>query len=237
MALDKKAVADWRKVKELTSLTPAGIFPNYPQPPGDSFDVARAKQLLAEAGYRDGAGNFDPQKFEASEIELIANNDGSNVPFAEFIQAQWKQNLGVTIALRIMEGKTFFKAQDELDYKGVSRTGFSADYLDPYTFLGIFYTPTGSNGTGWWDPKYVELLDEANRTIDPQKRYEILAQAEKLLLDAQPILPIVVGTTRWMKKPYVKGMYPNALTLHAWKFVYIERDPAKWDYGVPDMKP
>jgi oligopeptide transport system substrate-binding protein len=236
MALDKKAVADWRKVKALTSFTPSGIFPDYPQPPGDSFDIARAKQLLAEAGYRDAAGNFDPHKFEASEIELIVNTDGNNVTFAEFVLAQWKQNLGVAIQLRIMEGKTFFKAQEELEYKGLSRIGFSADYLDPYTFLGIFYTPTGSNGTGWWDPKYVELLDEANRTIDPQKRYEILAQAEKLLLDVQPVLPIVVGTTRWMKKPYVKGMYPNAMTLHAWKFVYIERDPAKWDYGVPEMK-
>ena len=38
-----------------------------------------------------------------------------------------------------------------------------------------------------------------------------------------------------MKKPYVKGMYPNPQTMHAWKWVYIERDSAKWDYGVPNM--
>jgi hypothetical protein len=38
-----------------------------------------------------------------------------------------------------------------------------------------------------------------------------------------------------MKKPYVKGMYPNPGTLHPWKFVYIEHDQAKWDTGVPDM--
>jgi hypothetical protein len=62
-----------------------------------------------------------------------------------------------------------------------------------------------------------------------------LAQAEKLLLDAQPVMPLVVATTRWMKKPYVKGMYPNATTLFPWKWVYIERDQAKWDYGVPNM--
>jgi hypothetical protein len=38
-----------------------------------------------------------------------------------------------------------------------------------------------------------------------------------------------------MKKPYVKGLYPNPQTLHAWKFVYIEHDRAKWDHGMPDM--
>ena len=235
MSLDKKALADWRHVKPLTTMTPGGIFPGYPLPKGDPFDPEKAKHLLAEAGYRNAAGNFDPKKFEASEVELITNPDGNNIPYAEFIQAQWKQNLGVTIPIRIMEGKTFFKAQAALDYKGVSRTGWSADYMDPNTFLTLFYTPTGTNGTGWWDPKYVELLDEANRTIDHQRRYELLAKAEQLLLDAQPVLPLTVGSTRWMKKPYVKGMYPNPVTLHSWKWVYIERDSAKWDYGTPDM--
>jgi len=235
MALDKKALADWRHVRALTSIIPDGIFPGYPHPKGDPFDPEKAKKLLAEAGYHDASGNFDPHKFEASEIELIVNPDANNIPFAEFIQAQWKQSLGATISLRVMENKTFFKAQTSLDYKGVARTGWSADYLDPFTFLGIFYTPAGSNGTGWWDPKYVELLDQANRTTDHLKRYAMLAQAEQLLLDAQPVIPLIVGTTRMMKKPYVKGLYPNPVTLHSWKAVYIERDQSKWDYGMPDM--
>ncbi len=233
MSLDKKALADWRHVRALTTVIPEGVFPGYPQLKGDPFDPEKAKQLLIEAGYHDASGKFDPQKFEASEIELIVNPDANNLPYAEFIQAQWKQNLGATVSIRVMENKTFFKAQASLDYKGVSRTGWSADYLDPFTFLGIFYSK--SNATGWWDPKYVELLDRANRTTDHQKRYELLAQAEQLLLEAQPIIPLVVGTTRWVKKPYVKGLYPNPVTLHSWKAVYIERDPSKWDYGMPDM--
>jgi oligopeptide transport system substrate-binding protein len=235
MSVDKKALADWRQVKPLYGIVPTGIFPGYPEAKGDLFDPEKAKHLLAQAGYADARGIYDPQKFAASEVELITNPDGSNLQYAEFIQAQWKQNLGATIPIRVMEGKTFFRAQAALDYKGVSRTGWSADYMDPYTFLSIFYTPSGTNATGWYDPKYVQLLDEANRTIDHQQRYQLLAQAEQLLLDAQPVLPIVVPTTRWMKKPYVKGMYPNAATLHAWKSVYIERDPAKWDYAMPDM--
>lgn len=235
MSLDKKALADWRHARSLTSIIPDGIFPGYPQPKGDQFDPDKAKRLLIEAGYHDGAGNFDPHKFEGSEIELIVNPDANNIPFAEFIQAQWKQNLGATIPMRVMENKTYFLAQSHLDYKGVSRTGWSADYLDPFTFLGIFYTQGGSNNTGWWDPKYVELLDRANRMTDHQQRYALLAQAEQILLDAQPVIPLIVGTTRMMKKPYVKGLYPNPVTLHSWKAVYIERDPSKWDYGMPDM--
>jgi oligopeptide transport system substrate-binding protein len=235
MGLDKQALATWRHVKPLTGFVPAGIFPGYPQPQGDPFDPEKAKRLLVEAGYGDASGNLDAEKFNASEVELITNPDGNNLTYAEFIQAQWKQNLGVTIQIRVMESKTFASAQAKLEYKGVSRFGWSADYMDPFTFLGLFYTAGGNNGTGWSDPKYTELLDEANRTVDHQKRYEILAQAEKILLDAQPIMPITVGTTRWMKKPYVKGMYPNPATLFAWKWIYIERDPAKWDFGVPKM--
>ncbi|HEX3085196.1 MAG TPA: peptide ABC transporter substrate-binding protein [Pyrinomonadaceae bacterium] len=235
MSLDKKALADWRHVAALTTMTPDGIFPGYPQPKGDPFDPEKAKKLLAEAGYKDAGGNFDPKKFEATEIEMITNPDGNNIPYAEFIQAQWKQNLGATISIRVMENKTFTQTQTKLEYKGISRTGWSADYMDPFTFLSIFYTPTGTNATGWWDPKYVALLDEANRTTDHLQRYKILAQAEQLLLDAQPVIPLTVGTTRLMKKPYVKGLYPNAATLIPWKYAYIERDPSKWDYGMPDM--
>jgi len=235
MALDKKALADWRHVKPLSAITPDGIFPGYPQPKGDPFDPEKAKLLLAEAGYRDAAGNFDPKKFAQSEVELITNPDGNNLTFAEFIQAQWKQTLGATIQIRVMEAKTYFAARANLDYKGVSRFGWSGDYMDPYTFLSIFYTAGGSNGTGWWDPKYVALLDEANRTVDHQKRYELLAEAEKMVVEVQPVIPLVAGSTRWMKKPYVKGMYPNPMTLHPWKWIYLERDQAKWDYGMPKM--
>ncbi len=235
MALDKKALADWRHVQPLIGVTPQGIFPGYPQPQGDVFDPEKARRLLAEAGYRDAGGNFDPAKFSAAEVELITNADGSNIPFAEFNQALWKRSLGITIQIRVMESTTFHAEVAKLDYKGMARTGWGADYMDPFTFLDLYSTPTGNNGTGWWDRRYVELLDEANRTIDHQRRYEILAQAEQMVLDAQPIIPTVVGTTRWMKKPYVKGMYPNPLSLYSWKSVYIERDPAKWDYGVPSM--
>jgi oligopeptide transport system substrate-binding protein len=235
MSIDKVAVGAWRHAKPLTAITPEGMFPGYPQPKGDKFDPERAKTLLADVGYRDGSGKFDPNKVPIDQIELTINPDGGNLPLAEFMQAQWKQNLGITIPIHIMEQATFLAARGKLEYKGMSRTGWGADYMDPFTFLGLYYTSSSNNGTGWLDPRYVALLDEANSTGDHQKRYELLARAEALALDAQPVLPLMTTSARWMKKPYIKGMYPNAASLFPWKWVYIERDPAKWDYGVPNM--
>ena len=235
MGLDKKALALWRHSKPLTAITPEGMFPGYPQPKGDPFDPEKAKSLLADAGYRDSSGKFDPQKFPVDQIEIGINPDGNNIPMAEFIQAQWKQNLGVSIPIKIMEQKTFLAARSKLEYKGISRNGWGADYMDPFTFLGLYYTPSGNNGTGWWNPKYAALLDEANSTGDHQKRLELMAKAEALALEAQPVMPLLTTSARWMKKPYIKGMYPNPASLFPWKWVYIERDQSKWDYGVPDM--
>jgi len=238
-SIDKNAWAAWRKiVKPLTAFTPEGIFPGYPQPKGDDFNPERARQLLGEAGFpviKNSDGSFSCPKFPIKDVEYIYNTQESNKAMAEWMQSQWKQNLGITVGLRNMESKTFLNARSKLEYKGFSRGGWSADYMDPFSFLSLFYTG-GESGTGWLDPKYVAMVDEANRTLDQQKRYELLAQAEKYMMDAQPVIPLDTASVNWVKKPYVKGMYPNPGSLFPWKFVYIERDQAKWDYGTPSLE-
>jgi hypothetical protein len=101
--------------------------------------------------------------------------------------------------------------------------------------LGLLYTANNDSGTGWHDDKYDALLNKANSELDPQKRYEYLAEAEWLVSQQHAMLPLLTAATNWIKKPYVKGMYPNPATLHAWKFVYIEPDQAKWDKNVADI--
>ena len=239
MAIDKINYSKSRRItKPLSAFTPEAIFVGYPQPKGEGFDPEQARKLLGEAGFpvtKQADGSFQCQAFPIGEVEYIFNTNSSNRAMAEFMQAQWKQNLGITVPLRSMEFKTFLPTRSKLEYKGFAIGLWGADYLDPFTFLGLFSTPDGSNGTGWYDPKYVAMLNEANRTLDQQQRYEQLAKAEKYLLDNQPVIPIETFAVNWLKKPYVKGMYPNAASLYAWKFVYIERDPAKWDYGVPSL--
>jgi oligopeptide transport system substrate-binding protein len=239
MAIDKDTWVKWRKiVKPLPGITPLGIFRDYQLPQPTKFDPEQARQLLAQAGYavtKKNDGSYSCPNFPADQ-EYIYPTATPNKITAEYMQAQWKQNLGIVVSLRAMDFRTFLDTRAKLDYKGLAFGAFSADYMDPFTFLSIFYTPTGDNGTGWWDQKYVDLLDEGNRNPDRAKRFELFSKAEKYMLTAQPIIPLETAAVNWLKKPFVKGMYPNAGSLFAWKYVYIEHDPAKWDYATPDMK-
>ncbi|MBC8029441.1 MAG: peptide ABC transporter substrate-binding protein [Pyrinomonadaceae bacterium] len=238
MAIDKVTYSKAKRTTTpLSAFTPQGIFVGYPQPKGEPFDPDQARRLLGAAGFpvtQNADGSFACESFPAAGLTLIYPTHSSNRALSEFMQAQWKQNLGITISLSNMESKTYYAARNNLEYKGFALGIWGADYMDPTSFLNIFLTP-GDSGSGWWDQKYVDLLEEANHTLDRQKRYELLAKAEKYMLDAQPIIPIETPSVNWVKKPYVKGMYPNPASLYPWKFVYIERDSSKWDYKTPSL--
>jgi len=239
MSIDKETYSKSKRItKPLTAFTPKGIFVGYPQPEGERFDPERARQLLGEAGYpvtKNADGSFQCDKFPVGEVSFNYATHSSNKALAEFMQAQWKQNLGITVMLRNSDFRTFNQTRAKLDYKGFALMIWAADYMDPATFLNIFLTPSGDNGSGWWDKRYVEMIEAGNHALTPQKRYELLAQAEKYLLEAQPMIPIETPAVNWVKKPYLKGLYPNPSSLFAWKYVYIERDPAKWDYSTPSL--
>lgn len=229
LALDKSVItATRRNSKPLSTLIPLDVFAGYPSVQQVEFNPEKAKQLLAEAGYKDDAGNYDANKFPINEIAITFNTSDGNKFTAEIIQSQWKRNLGLTVPLKNMETKTFIGVITKLEYKGFARFGYSSDYMDPYSLLSVFAAGGGDNGTGWKDERFEKIVDEANRTLDATKRNQMLAEAEKLFLSEQPIIPLTTSSTNWLKKPYVKGMYANPLTLHPWKYVYLERDSSKW---------
>lgn len=259
LAIDREALSKLRKVtKPLYFQTPSGIFPDYDkamakvgeeirQQRGISpeewekekkqFDPEKARKLLAEAGFpvQQNGNSFSCPSFPADSLALNFNTNESNRQIAEFVQAQWRQNLGITIPLKSQEFRTFLQERNALRYEGLSQSLWSGDYMDPYTFLGLHYGKSNNGAAGFYDPKYDQLLDDANRELDPQKRYEKLARTEYYLLEQRPSIPLKIDATNWMKKPFVKGMYPNPGTLFPWKFVYIERDPAKWDKDVENI--
>jgi oligopeptide transport system substrate-binding protein len=257
LAVDRQALSKFRKTtKPLFNFVPEGILSKYDEVRTRvfaeelkankisaedwgkrMFDAEQARRILTEAGYpvvKDGDGWSCPS-FPVDKVSVTYNTSESNKAVAEFMQAQWKQNLGITVPLKNMEWKTFLPVRKAVDYQGMARAGWIGDYMDPYSFLNLFYRENNDSSTGWYDPKYDKMLDDANKENDPVKRFEILAKAEFYLLQSQPMIPMQTQATNLIKKPFVKGMYPNPGTLHAWKFIYLERDPAKWDTKVDNI--
>jgi len=258
LAVDRQALSNFRKVtKPLYDLTPSGIFPEYDKARAkvsedirkergiapdvwakyNKFDAEQARKTLTEAGFpveKSGSGYACPT-FPTGDVSLMFNTNENNKAIAEFVQAQWRQNLGVTIPLKSQEFKTFLSDRHQVQYSGFAQSLWSGDYMDPYTFLGLHYGYPNNGDAGFNDAKYNKMLDDANAELDPTKRYEMLARAEFYLMEQQPSIPLTINATNWMKKPYVKGMYPNPGTLLPWKFVYIEQDPSNWDTDVEGL--
>lgn len=254
LAIDRDALSKFRKTTQpLVDFTPEGIFPKYEEARtkvykeelakiGSSleewkarkFDGEAARKILTDLGYKvEKSGNgFVTRDFPADQVSLTYNTAESNKAVAEFIQAQWKQNLGITVPLKNMEWKTFLNHRKELAYDGMARAGWVGDYMDPFTFLNLFYSENNDSSTGWFKPEYDKLLDAANSDPDEMGRFEKLARAEFMVMQDQAVIPLQTQATNWIKKPFVKGLYPNPGTLHAWKFVYIEHEESKWDRDV-----
>ena len=97
------------------------------------------------------------------------------------------------------------------------------DYLDPTTFLDLLRSGAGNNGTRWSSTAYDSLLDEAGRTLDSARRFELLRRAEALMLADAPIIPLYFEPVRTLRHAAVKGWHDNLLDLHPLKFVSLER--------------
>ena len=219
------AVDKYRIVKRITrsgekpasGLVPPGTA-NYSASKAQlSFDPARARKLLADAGYPEGKGfphfqyTFDAAAGGAAKMhEKVAIE----------LQQMWRDELGIEMELRQLEWKVYLNAQSRLDYE-VSRSSWIGDYNDANTFLDMFMSDNGNNQTGWKNPRYDALVREANRQTDVPAREKLLQQAETLLVvEATPIVPVFyyVGVS-YYDTNNIQGIYPNLLDLHPLQFI------------------
>jgi oligopeptide transport system substrate-binding protein len=111
--------------------------------------------------------------------------------------------------------------QRSLSYQ-VSRSRWVGDYDDPSTFLDLFKSDSGNNETGWKNPEYDLLNDEAARSLGTAKRFALLRSAEALLLDEAPIAPIFYGSRNYLIRPCVHGWVPSLLGIHRYQYVWLE---------------
>jgi oligopeptide transport system substrate-binding protein len=215
-AVDKRAVCETvlkAGQKPATGVVSPGIR-GYPELEGLPYDPRRARELLAEAGYPGGRG--------FPEVELLYNTSESHKQVCEQLVEMWKTTLGVKIQLANREWKVYLEDTRKKDYQ-VVRGAWIADYQDPSTFLDMWCTDRGNNNTGWSNPKYDALLVAAGKELDPAKRYELLAQAERILcVDEVPILPVYYYVNQGMLRPRVKGWSENVRDLHPCQFVWLD---------------
>ncbi len=195
------------------AFVPRGTGSGYEPPTPPLLDYAAARELLADAGFPDGAG--------APTVEILFNTSENHQLVAEAIQAMWQRELGLTVTLRNMENKSVLQTRRSGVYD-ILRSVWIADYDDPTSFLDIMRGDSGNNYTGWADPAFDALLDQAARTTDRAARQAFLRQAEQRLLDGAPVLPLFTFTHVFAIDPAVRGWHPTLLDHHPYKHVWLE---------------
>lgn len=217
LAIDKRQICEiLTKAGELPAdaLVPPGLG-GYQSASGGEFNVEEAQRLLAEAGYPGGRG--------LPKLEILYNDLDAHRSIAETIQQFWRKNLGVETDLRGMEFAVALDLQNKLQYD-VARAGWIADYPDPNTFLDMFTSTSEQNQTGWKNAKFDGLIEQARQEADPAKRMQILHDAEALLMEEQPIIPLYHYVSKNLVKPHVKGFFLNVQDLHPLTLISIDRE-------------
>lgn len=163
----------------------------------------KAKELLAEAGFPEGK-DFPP-------VTLIYSAKNEHKMLAEAVLEMLKEHLGISnITLANQEGKVFMQNKLTGNFQ-ISLSMWITDVIDPITFLEIYTTNNGNNDTQWSNGEYDQLIKKARFSSQEQERYNLLHQAEKILLDDAPIMPLFHFTENCMIKPYVKNLYKSPL--------------------------
>ena len=214
LSIDRQQITD--------KITMAGELPAYSYTPPEvngytgepvlRYDVERARALLAAAGYPGGAG-FPP-------LELMYNTSEGHRRIAIAVQQMWKTNLNIQVTLVNQDWKVYLDKRDSRDYQ-VARAGWIGDYLDPNTFLDMYTSHSGNNDTGWANPRYDALVAQAAQSTEQERRFALFRQAEAILMEELPIMPIYTYVNKALVSPEVHGWYPNLLDIHPYKYISL----------------
>ncbi len=145
------------------------------------------------------------------EIEISINTSEAHSTIAQFIQEGWRTNLGVNATIRNAEWQVYLEEMNNLQHQ-VGRMGWIADYNDANTFLDQFRTAnSGNNDTGWENEEFKNLIDEAAAEQDTDARTQLLLDAEAVMMEEFPVIPIYYYTNNYVVKDNIENMKPDGL--------------------------
>ena len=214
LAIDREAIS--RAVFQGTRAAASSFTPpdcgGYNARARITTDVDAARALLAEAGFPAGRG--------LPVFPVQVQNDSTYPRIMEAIQAMWLKELGVRSTIEPFEQKTWVQNQQSKQHV-IGLMGWTGDYPDPLTFLGLFRGDGGNNWTGWASAAYDQLITETERTADAAQRLELFQRAEALLLQEVPVTPLVFGSRTYLIHPSVRGWEPSPLGLHRFQLIEL----------------
>ncbi|MBS4196056.1 peptide ABC transporter substrate-binding protein [Lederbergia citri] len=170
-----------------------------------SFDVDKAKELLAEGMKEEGWS-------ELPEVTLKYNSEGDHKKIAEALQEMFKQNLGVEAKLENQEWKTYIDTFKQKNFQ-MARMGWIGDFLDPYPVLNLYSTKSSSNFTNYSNSEFDKVLQDSLVEQDDAKRFEMLHQAEEILMTDMPIIPIYFQAQNSLVRKGIEGVHFHVLNI------------------------
>ncbi len=221
-AIDRQKIADFTLQGEVNPAN-YGIVPfsdafekagyNYKEVGGYSYDPAKAKELMKQAGYPDGKG------FPKLVLEINGGGGDRNILTAEVIQKMLKENINVDFEINTVPFAEHIEnvQTSKIDF---FRYGWTADYPDPETFLANFYgknvpatlqEKSYTNFSRYTNPRFDSLYMAARFIMDGPKRFEMLSQAEKILVEDAPIMAIYYDENFRLEHLNVRNLPENSM--------------------------
>lgn len=217
LAINRKLIANnvlYGSVAPSASMVPPGAL-GYEPPSVLGFEPERARQLLAEAGFANGEG--------FPTLELLYNTSDAHRKIAVAIQQMWKQELNIEVTIVNQEWKVYLQSRNQQDYD-IARAGWVGDVIDPINFLELGFSGNGNNSTGYHSEDYdnyiVELIPQSKT---PQQRLQRFYEAETMLLQDAPFIPIYTYKYKYLISPHVQGMPTNVMDYVNYKYVWLEQ--------------
>ena len=161
-------------------------------------DPEAAKAALAEAGYPDGEG--------FPTVQLSFYSDDNVKKIAEAIAEMWETNLGISVEVSSADWAVFYDAVQSGDYD-VAAMGWSADYVNPMSFLPLLYTGDVTNNVFYSNEEYDAIVDQVKVEKDSAKFVELVMQADAVASAEYPVLPLYYKSNNFLLKDYVQGVY------------------------------
>ncbi len=171
----------------------AGYTPGLPEL---KYDPARAKQLLAEAGYPDGKG--------LPPIEIVSTEPSKDE--LAYYANQFKRVLGWDVTVKIAERATHIRQMNAGEV-AFFPWGWTAGYPDAMYYLSqVWYSKSPYNRSRWSNADFDKVIDKARTTSNAEDRYKLYAEAEKILLADWGTAPLPILSNIALRKPNVKNV-------------------------------